>query len=130
MKDIFNKIVSREIPAHVIWEDDKHLAFLDIKPIQKGHVLVIPKKQIDYIFDMSDIEYIELCVASKKVANFIKDKIKCERVCVIVEGYAVSHVHIHLIPTNNEDDLKKENRLIQLPDNYFQEMSEILGKIS
>ena len=128
MKELFNKIITREIPAHIIWEDDKHLAFLDIKPIQKGHALVIPKKQTDYLFAMSDADYIDLMLASKKVANFIKDKIDCKRVCVIVEGYAVPHTHIHLIPTNTEKDLKKEDRLRSVPDNYFKEMENIFGK--
>lgn len=128
MQDIFNKIVSREIPAHIIWEDDDHLAFLDIKPIQKGHVLVIPKKQTDYIFDMNDQDLSNLTLASKKVATLIKDKIGCNRVCVIVEGYAVPHTHIHLIPTNTEDDLKKENRLTELPTDYFDRMTKIFGK--
>ena len=108
--EIFNKIISREIPAHIIWESDTHLAFLDINPIQPGHTLLIPKQQIDYIFDMNDAEYTNLWLAAKEVAKLLKEKLKCERVCVIVEGYAVPHVHVHLIPTNTDQDLKKESR--------------------
>jgi histidine triad (HIT) family protein len=111
MQDLFNKIVTREIPAHIIWENDTHLAFLDIKPIQPGHTLIIPKKQIDYIFDMSDIEYTDLMLAAKEVAIILKDKLGCNRVCVNIEGYAVPHAHVHLIPTNTDQDLKKENRI-------------------
>lgn len=129
MQSLFTKIVSREIPAYIIWEDNKHLAFLDINPIQKGHVLVIPKRQSDYVFDMSDTDYTELMLASKKVAQIIKDKIQCKRVCVMVEGYAIEHVHVHLIPTNTEDDLKKEFRLRELPDSYWTEMESIFVKL-
>ena len=78
------------------------MAFLDINPIQPGHTLLIPKQQIDYIFDMNDAEYTNLWLAAKEVAKLLKEKLKCERVCVIVEGYAVPHVHVHLIPTNTD----------------------------
>ncbi len=114
MQDLFKKIVTREIPAHIIWENETHLAFLDIKPIQSGHTLVIPKKQVDYLFDMSNKEYIDLMLAVKDVAKILKDKTECSRVCIMVEGYAVPHVHVHLIPTNSDQDLKKENRIREL----------------
>lgn len=114
MQDLFKKIVTREIPAHIIWESETHLAFLDIKPIQSGHTLVIPKKQVDYLFDMSNAEYTDLMLAVKDVAKILKDKTKCFRVCIMVEGYAVPHVHVHLIPTNSDQDLKKENRIREL----------------
>ncbi len=108
MQDLFNKIVTREIPAHIIWENETHLAFLDIKPIQEGHTLVIPKRQIDYVFDMQDKEYIELMLAVKQVAVILKDKLKCKRVVVAVEGFAVPHVHVHLVPVNSGNELNPE----------------------
>ena len=122
MQDIFLKIISREIPAHIIWESDTHVAFLDMCPIQEGHTLVMPKKQIDYIFDMESDDYINLMLAAKEVAKILKDKLKCKRVCVMVEGYAVPHAHIHLIPTNSENDLKKEDRLKEVTTDYFEKV--------
>lgn len=126
MQDIFLKIINREIPAHIIWESDTHIAFLDMNPIQEGHTLVIPKKQIDYIFDMDSDDYINLMLAAKEVAKILKEKLKCKRVCVMVEGYAVPHAHIHLIPTNSENDLKKEDRLRQVSVDYFEKVLERL----
>lgn len=105
MQDIFNKIVTREIPAHIIWESDTHLAFLDVNPIQPGHTLVIPKKQIDYIFDMEDLDYVDLLLAAKSVATLLKKKLKPARIAVAVEGFAVPHVHIHLVPVNFGNEL-------------------------
>ena len=108
MPDLFLKIISREIPAHIIWENETHLAFLDINPIQSGHTLVIPKKQVDYIFDIPDQDYSTLMLATKEVATIIKDKLKCVRVAVAVEGFAVPHVHIHLVPVNFGNQLNPE----------------------
>lgn len=126
MQDIFLKIINREIPAHVIWESDTHIAFLDMSPIQEGHTLVIPKKRIDYVFAMKNDDYTSLMLAAKEVANILKEKLKCKRVCVMIEGYAVPHAHIHLIPTNNENDLKKEDRLREVGVNYFEKVLEKL----
>jgi histidine triad (HIT) family protein len=126
MPTIFTKIINREIPAHIIYEDENHLAFLDINPVQLGHTLVIPKKQTDYIFDMNDSEYSDLMLASKKVAQILKDKLNCSRVCVTVEGYAVPHAHVHLIPTNTENDFKKENRLHNVSNAQLEEIKNII----
>ncbi len=128
MQNLFLKIISREIPAHIIWENETHLAFLDIKPIQKGHTLVIPKKQIDYIFDMSSKEYTELMLAAKEVAILLKNKFECARVCIMVEGYAIPHTHIHLIPTNSDQDLKKEFRVREPSDADLLEIRDIILK--
>lgn len=128
MRDLFLKIISREIPAHIIWENETHLAFLDIKPIQSGHTLVIPKKQTDYIFDIPNKEYVELMLASKEVSILLKKKLECSRVCVIVEGYAVPHTHIHLIPTNNDQDLKKESRIREPSDADLLKIRDIILK--
>jgi histidine triad (HIT) family protein len=127
--NIFEKIINREIPAKIIWESETHLAFLDIQPIQDGHTLVIPKKCTDYIFDLEDGEYTELMLASKEVAILLKQKLECKRVCVIVEGYAVPHTHVHLIPTDSDQDLKKENRKRDLDINDSIKLDEVYKKI-
>ena len=108
MQDIFNKIVTREIPAYIIWESDTHLAFLDLNPIQPGHTLVIPKKQIGYIFDMDNEDYTKLWLSAKEVALILKDKLNPVRVAIAVEGFGVSHTHIHLVPVNAENELNPE----------------------
>ena len=102
---IFAKIIAGEIPCYKIWEDDNHLAFLDIRPINKGHTLVIPKKSHDYIFDISTQEYHDLWSAAHKVAKLLKSKVECTRVVTMVLGYEVHHTHIHLIPTLSERDV-------------------------
>ena len=98
---IFSKIVSGEILSYKIYEDSNHLAFLDIFPISKGHVLVIPKKEIDYVFDMNDREYSQLLLFAKKISLAIKKVIHCKRVSLNIVGFDVPHVHIHLIPVNS-----------------------------
>lgn len=100
MASVFSKIVAGEIPCHKVWEDDAHLAFLDVNPWCEGHTLVIPKTEVDYIFDMDDDAYTSLLLAAKHVARLLKDKLGCARVCVTVVGYEVPHVHVHLLPTN------------------------------
>ena len=102
---IFSKIIAGEIPCHKVWEDENHLAFLDIRPVNKGHTLVIPKKPHDYIFDISTQEYHDLWAATHKVAKLLKSKIECNRVVTLVLGYEVHHTHIHLIPTMSEKDV-------------------------
>lgn len=104
MPSIFSKIVAGEIPCHKVWEDDAHIAFLDINPWVEGHTLVIPKVEHDYLFDMDDNAYTALHLAAKKVAGLLKEKLGCARVCVTVIGYEVPHVHIHLLPTNQMSD--------------------------
>ncbi len=106
---IFCKIIKKEIPHHKIWEDDNYIAFLDNSPIAPGHTLVMPKKHSDYIFDLKNDEYIELMLTSKEVANILKEKLSSKRICVIVEGFAVPHVHIHLVPTNKPSDFDQKN---------------------
>ena len=108
MQDLFLKIISREIPAHIIWESETHIAFLDIKPIKPGHTLVVPKKKKDYMFDMPDQDYIDLLVAAKEVAIILKEKLGCKRVAMAVEGFAIPHVHIHLVPVNFGNELNPE----------------------
>jgi len=105
MASIFSKIVAGEIPCHRVWEDENHLAFLDIRPAQPGHTLVIPKREVDYLFDLSPEEHAELWTAAHTVAARLKERLGCERVCVLVIGWEVPHVHIHLIPTNGMGDV-------------------------
>ncbi|GAC1303588.1 MAG: HIT family protein [Mucilaginibacter sp.] len=102
---IFSKIAAGEIPAYKVAERNDFLAFLDINPLAEGHVLVIPKKEVDYIFDLDDETYVGLQVFAKIVATAIKKSIPCKRVGVAVIGLEVPHAHIHLIPMNNVSDL-------------------------
>lgn len=101
MATIFTKIVRGEIPCYKIAEDEKYLAFLDINPLEKGHTLVIPKKENDYIFDLDDETYSGLYLFSKKVAKALEKAITCKRIAVAVLGLEVPHTHVHLIPMND-----------------------------
>lgn len=105
MSSIFSKIVQGELPCHKIVESDKFLAFLDITPIKEGHTLVIPKLEVDYIFDLDDELLSEMMVFSKQVAHAIRKAIPCNRVGVTVIGLEVPHAHIHLIPINTLSDM-------------------------
>ena len=105
MSSIFTKIVEGEIPSYKIAENEKFYAFLDINPLAKGHTLVIPKKEIDYIFQVSDIDIAEMMVFAKKVALAIEKNIPCKRIGVAVLGLEVPHAHIHLIPINTVYDI-------------------------
>jgi len=103
--NIFSKIISGEIPAHVVAESVDFLAFLDISPLAEGHVLVIPKQEVDYIFDLDDETYTGLQLFAKIVATGLKNAIPCKKVGVAVIGLEVPHAHIHLIPMNRVDDM-------------------------
>ncbi|MGN8068370.1 HIT domain-containing protein [Mucilaginibacter sp. SG564] len=105
MMSIFSKIIAGEIPAHVVAESNEFLAFLDISPLAEGHVLVIPKKEVDYIFDLDDETYTGLHIFAKIVATALKKAIPCKKVGVAVIGLEVPHAHIHLIPMNRVDDM-------------------------
>lgn len=114
MSSLFTRIVKGELNAHIVAEDDKHLAFLDIFPLRKGHVLVIPKREEDYIFDLSDEELSALMVFAKEVAIKVKKAFPCEKVGVAVIGLEVPHTHIHLIPMNRVSDLNFEQEKLKL----------------
>lgn len=105
MASLFTKIINGEIPAWKVAEDENFLAFLDIFPVAKGHTLVIPKKEVDYLFDLDDETYIGLQLFAKKVALGIQRAIPCKKVGVIVLGLEVPHAHIHLVPMQSEADL-------------------------
>ena len=105
MSSIFTKIIQGEIPAYKVAENDDFLAFLDISPLQKGHTLVVPKKETDYIFDLADEELMAMTIFAKSVAKKIKKVFPCNRVGMTVIGLEVPHAHIHLIPINSESDM-------------------------
>jgi histidine triad (HIT) family protein len=105
MASIFSKIINREIPAQIIAEDDRFIAFLDIMPMVMGHTLVVPKKEVDYIFDIDDEDLKSIHVFAKKVAAAVRKAVPCKRIGVAVIGLEVPHAHIHLIPMNSADDL-------------------------
>src|SRR5690554_2633230 len=114
MATIFSKIISGEIDAHKVAETNDFLAFLDISPLSHGHVLVIPKVEVDYIFDMEDSEYVALWMFAKIVAQGIKIAFPCEKVGVAVVGLEVAHTHIHLIPINNVSDMDFSRAKLEL----------------
>jgi len=105
MGTIFSRIIKREIPAYIVAEDDNYLAFLDINPLVEGHTLVIPKVEVDYLFDLNDDQMTGLMLFAKKVAVAIKSAIPCERVGMCVIGLEVPHAHVHLIPIEVMDDM-------------------------
>lgn len=127
MASIFTKIINREIPAHIVAENDNYLAFLDIAPLVEGHTLVIPKKEVDYIYDLDDETLSGLHLFAKKVAAAIKKTVPCERVGVAVIGLEVPHAHIHLIPINSMDDMNFDNVKLSLSN---EELAETAKKIS
>lgn len=109
MPSIFSKIVAGEIPAYKVAESNDFLAFLDISPLKEGHLLVIPKQEVDYLFDLDDETYTGLQLFAKIVAKGLKEAIACERIGVVVMGLEVPHAHIHLIPMNEMNDLNFAN---------------------
>ncbi|MCC9165653.1 HIT family protein [Pontibacter harenae] len=122
---IFTKIVNGEIPAYKIAEDDRYLAFLDVFPTTKGHTLVIPKQQIDYIFDLDDELYLGLMSFAKRVAAAVEKAVPCKRVGVAVVGLEVPHAHVHLIPLNGMQDMDFANKQKYTKE----EFEEVLEKI-
>jgi histidine triad (HIT) family protein len=126
MASIFTRIVNKEIPAYIIAEDENYLAFLDINPLAKGHTLVIPKQETDYIFDLDDELLAGLQVFAKKVARAIDAVMDCKRVGVAVLGLEVPHAHIHLIPINGLYDIEFSRPKLKLEEAEFE---EIAGKI-
>ncbi|MCK9310738.1 MAG: HIT family protein [Bacteroidales bacterium] len=126
MASIFSRIVSGEIPCYKIAEDDYFLAFLDINPLSKGHTLVIPKKEIDYLFDLDDKEIAAINIFAKKIAVAIKKSIPCKRIGAAVIGLEVPHAHIHLIPIQKESDMLFSNPKLNIP---TEEMEKIAADI-
>ena len=124
MASIFSRIVAGEIPCYKIAENDKFFAFFDISPLVPGHTLVIPKKEEDYIFDISDADLAEMIVFAKKIAVAIKKAIPCKKVGVAVIGLEVPHAHIHLVPINKEGDLDFRKEHLKLTPEEFVEIRD------
>lgn len=127
METIFSKIIRGDIPCHKVAENDRFLAFLDIQPLKRGHVLVIPKTDVDYIFDLEDGMLSDMILFSKAVAAKIKAAFPCKKVGVAVIGLEVPHAHIHLIPINAMSDMNFANEKLKLE---HSELAEIAEKIS
>ena len=121
--DIFSKISAGEIPSYKCAEDENFYAFLDINPVAKGHTLVIPRREVDYIFDMEDDELAAFQLFAKKVALAIKRVFACKKVAQIVLGLEVPHAHIHLIPMNSEADVDFRKPKLELPEEEFKYIS-------
>ena len=115
MPSIFSRIAAGEIPSYKVAEDNNHFAFLDINPVHPGHVLVIPKKEVDYIFDLSDEEYASLMLFAKRVAKAIRKAIPCKKVGITVIGLDVPHTHVHLVPMNTGADMNFCGENLTLP---------------
>lgn len=124
MPGIFAKIVLGEIPSYKIAEDDRFFAFLDISPLKKGHTLVIPKKEIDYLFDLDSETYLGLLAFSKKVAEAIKKSVPCKRISMQVIGLEVPHAHVHLIPITTMSDCNWTNEKLKLTKEEFEEIAK------
>jgi histidine triad (HIT) family protein len=124
--DIFSKIAAGEIPSYKCAENEKFYAFLDINPVAKGHTLVIPRREVDYIFDMDDEELAEFQLFAKQVAVALKKAFPCKKVAQVVLGLEVPHAHIHLIPMNSEGDVDFRKEKLHLPE---EEMQQIADKI-
>ena len=128
MSSIFTKIINGEIPSYKIAENEDFYAFLDISPLAKGHTLVIPKKETDYIFDLEDLEYKNLFLFAKKIAKAIEIVIPCQKVGLTIIGLEVRHAHIHLIPINSIYDMDFKQPKLQLAKEEFLLIAETISK--
>lgn len=127
MASIFSKIAAGEIPCYKVAEDENFLAFLDINPLAKGHSLVIPKREIDYIFDLDNDLLASLTLFAKRVARAIDKSVDCKRVGIAVVGLEVPHAHIHLIPLNQIDDLNFANPKLKLSQEEFESIASTIS---
>ena len=123
---IFTKIINREIPGHIVAENDQAIAFLDVRPLVKGHTLVVPKQEVNYYFDLDEELYADLNRFARQVAIGLKQAVPCTRIATAVIGLEVPHAHIHLIPINTMDDANFSRPKLQLPD---EEMAQIADRI-
>ncbi len=128
MATIFSKIIAGEIPCYKVAEDEKNFAFLDINPVNKGHVLVVPKTENDYIFNLSDDDYQSLTMFARRVAKAIDKALPCKRVGVAVIGLEVPHAHIHLIPIVEEKDMYFDKQKLTLPVEEMQAIADAIAK--
>lgn len=124
MATIFSRIVKGEIPCYKIAEDEHFFAFMDINPVAKGHTLVIPKREVDYIFALDDNEIADMMVFAKNVAKAIEKAVPCKRIGVAVIGLEVPHAHIHLIPINQEGDMDFKKEHVHMTEEEFKEIQK------
>jgi len=127
MDTIFSKIIKGEIPSYKIAEDERFYAFLDINPLAEGHTLVVPKQQLDYIFDMEDMQIGDMFVFAKKVAHAIEKNISCEKIGMAVIGLEVPHAHIHLVPINEVYDIDFKKDKLKLSSERFAEIARMIS---
>lgn len=130
MPSIFTRIIKGEIPSHIIEEDDRFLAFLDVFPLALGHTLVIPKNETDYIFDINDAEYRDLWSFAKKVALKLENAIPCSRIGIAVIGLEVRHAHIHLVPINHVGDINFSKPKLKFSEEELRSTAEKIRKLS
>ena len=127
MASIFIRIIRGEIPCYKVAEDDKYFAFLDINPLAKGHTLVIPKTEVDYLFDLDDETLSGLTLFAKRIAQKIKDYTHCKKVAMMVLGLEVPHAHIHLIPMNSEADVDFRREKLKLSEEEFKTIARSIS---
>ncbi len=127
MASIFSRIIAGEIPSYKVAEDERHYAFLDINPLSEGHTLVVPKREVDYIFNLTDEEYAALQLFAKRVAAALEKSVDCKRIATAVIGLEVPHAHIHLVPIRTEGDLDFRKEKLQLSS---ERMAEIAATIA
>ena len=127
MATIFTRIVRGEIPSYKVAEDERFFAFLDINPLTKGHTLVVPKQETDYLFDLDDRTLADMIVFAKRIARKLKEKIECKRVAVVVLGLEVPHAHIHLIPIQDEKDVDFRKEKFKLSPDEFRAIADTIS---
>lgn len=130
MASIFTRIIQGELPAYKVAEDERHLAFLDIQPVNHGHVLVVPKKEVDQLFDMAPDDLSDLILFAQKVAVRMKKVIACKRIAVSVIGLEVPHAHVHLIPINSMDDCNFSKPKLNPDADELKEMADRINAVS
>ena len=127
MATIFTRIVRGEIPSYKVAEDERFFAFLDINPLTKGHTLVVPKQETDYLFDLDDRTLADMIVFAKRIARKLKEKIECKRVAAVVLGLEVPHAHIHLIPIQDEKDVDFHKEKLKLSPEEFRAIADTIS---
>lgn len=128
MASIFSRIIAGEIPSYKVAEDENYYAFLDINPLTEGHTLVVPKKEIDYIFDLDDDTLTGMMLFAKQVATKIKRKIDCKRIAMVVLGLEIPHAHIHLIPIQSEKDVDFHREKLKLTPDEFKKIATAIAE--
>ncbi len=124
MPSIFTKIINREIPGYIVAEDDRFIAFLDVMPLVEGHTLIVPKKEVDYIFDLDETTLGDMMVFAKKVAVALKKVIPCKRIGIAVIGLEVPHTHVHLVPMNSMGDINFTKPKLKLESELMEAIAE------